>query len=202
MQSQCFIRATVTTFCNGGWWYLQERIWDLGCTIPPSYLSDFLSAVEPQKPLPTAGKSPLPPESLPPPGVCLRPGLRWLLRAQRWAGWGLLSIHRRPGTSQQSVGRKGTNIPADPVTTHPASPKTGLLFSDRTNVITHRTPFHSLSVCLGCSGSSPLHVGFLQLWCAGMWDLPRSGIKPVSPSLIGRLLTTGPPGKSPYPPHS
>ena len=28
-----------------------------------------------------------------------------------------------------------------------------------------------------------------------MWDLPRPGIKPVSPALQGRLLTTGPPGK-------
>ena len=29
-----------------------------------------------------------------------------------------------------------------------------------------------------------------------MWDLPRPGIKPVSPALAGRFLTTGPPGKS------
>ena len=40
-----------------------------------------------------------------------------------------------------------------------------------------------------------------QLWCSGvlahdMWDLPGSGIEPVSPALAGRLLTTGPPGKS------
>ena len=39
-----------------------------------------------------------------------------------------------------------------------------------------------------------------QLWCSGvlahdMWDLPGSGIEPVSPALAGRLLTTGPPGK-------
>ena len=27
------------------------------------------------------------------------------------------------------------------------------------------------------------------------WDLPRSGIKPVSPALAGRLLTTEPSGK-------
>ena len=31
----------------------------------------------------------------------------------------------------------------------------------------------------------------------GMWDLPGPGIKPVSPALAGRFLTTGPPGKSP-----
>ena len=35
-----------------------------------------------------------------------------------------------------------------------------------------------------------------QLLC-GMWDLPRPGLKPVSPALAGRLLTTAPPGKPP-----
>ena len=29
----------------------------------------------------------------------------------------------------------------------------------------------------------------------GMWDLPRSGLEPVSPALAGRFLTTAPPGK-------
>ena len=29
----------------------------------------------------------------------------------------------------------------------------------------------------------------------GMWDLPRRGLKPVSPALAGRLSTTAPPGK-------
>ena len=29
-----------------------------------------------------------------------------------------------------------------------------------------------------------------------MWDLPRAGLKPVSPALAGRFLTTVPPGKS------
>ena len=29
-----------------------------------------------------------------------------------------------------------------------------------------------------------------------MWDLPRTGIKPVSPTLAGGFLTTVPPGKS------
>ena len=29
----------------------------------------------------------------------------------------------------------------------------------------------------------------------GMWDLPRSGLEPVSPALAGRLSTTAPPGK-------
>ena len=30
----------------------------------------------------------------------------------------------------------------------------------------------------------------------GMWDLPRPGLKPVSPALAGEFLTTVPPGKS------
>ena len=30
----------------------------------------------------------------------------------------------------------------------------------------------------------------------GMWDLPGPGLKPVSPALAGRFLTTAPPGKS------
>ena len=30
-----------------------------------------------------------------------------------------------------------------------------------------------------------------------MWDLPEPGIKPVSPTLAGRLLTNGTPGKPP-----
>ena len=32
------------------------------------------------------------------------------------------------------------------------------------------------------------------LW--SMWDLPRPGTEPVSPTLVGGLLTTGPVGKS------
>ena len=34
-----------------------------------------------------------------------------------------------------------------------------------------------------------------ELFCS-MWDLPGMGIKPRSPSLAGRFLTTGPLGKS------
>ena len=30
----------------------------------------------------------------------------------------------------------------------------------------------------------------------GMWDLPRPGLKPMSPALAGGFLTTAPPGKS------
>ena len=29
----------------------------------------------------------------------------------------------------------------------------------------------------------------------GMWNLPGAGIEPVFPALVGRFLTTGPPGK-------
>ena len=32
----------------------------------------------------------------------------------------------------------------------------------------------------------------------GMWDLPGPGLEPVSPALVGRFLTTAPPGKSLY----
>ena len=35
-----------------------------------------------------------------------------------------------------------------------------------------------------------------QLLC-GMWDLPRPGLEPMSPSLAGGFLTTVPPGKPP-----
>ena len=33
-------------------------------------------------------------------------------------------------------------------------------------------------------------------WLRSTWDLPRPGIKPMSPALAGRFSTTGPPGKS------
>ena len=53
-----------------------------------------------------------------------------------------------------------------------------------------------------CCGAWPLgFVGFIScstwilLLCC-MWDLPRPGIKPMSPALTGPFLTTGPPGKS------
>ena len=29
----------------------------------------------------------------------------------------------------------------------------------------------------------------------GMWDLPRPGLEPASPALVGRFSTTAPPGK-------
>ena len=51
-------------------------------------------------------------------------------------------------------------------------------------VAEHRLQTHRLSNC----GSRA------QLLC-GMWDLPRPGLKPVSPALAGRFSTTAPPGK-------
>ena len=51
-------------------------------------------------------------------------------------------------------------------------------------VVEHRLQTRRLSNC----GSRA------QLLC-GMWDLPRPGLKPVSPALAGRLSTTAPPGK-------
>ena len=39
--------------------------------------------------------------------------------------------------------------------------------------------------------------GTRALLLRGMWDTPGPGIKPVSPALAGRFLTTAPPGKSP-----
>ena len=51
-------------------------------------------------------------------------------------------------------------------------------------VAEHRLQMHRLSSC----GSRA------QLLC-GMWDLPRPGLKPMSPALAGRFSTTAPPGK-------
>ena len=53
----------------------------------------------------------------------------------------------------------------------------------------------------GCSSWAPAHrlhgCGPRALLQLGMWNLPRLGIKPMSPALAGRFLTTGPPEKSP-----
>ena len=51
-------------------------------------------------------------------------------------------------------------------------------------VAEHRLQTHRLSNC----GS------WAQL-LRGMWDLPRPGLKPVSPALAGKFSTTAPPGK-------
>ena len=53
-----------------------------------------------------------------------------------------------------------------------------------------------LSSCSSWAIEHELNSGDAQayLLCA-MWDLPGSGIKPLSPALAGRFFTTGPPGK-------
>ena len=50
-------------------------------------------------------------------------------------------------------------------------------------------------VSIGGGGFS--RCGTQALLLHGMWDLPRPGIKPVSPTLASRFPTTGPTGK-PY----
>ena len=54
-------------------------------------------------------------------------------------------------------------------------------------VAEHRLQTRSLSN--HGSWAQPLH---------GMWDLPRPGLEPVSPALVGRFSTTAPPGKPPF----
>ena len=51
-------------------------------------------------------------------------------------------------------------------------------------VADHRLQTHRLSSC-----------GSRAQLLRGMWDLPRPGLKPVSPALAGGLSTTAPPGK-------
>ena len=55
---------------------------------------------------------------------------------------------------------------------------------------------HELS---GCSSQTLEHrhngCGSQALLLHDMWDLPGPGIKPLSPALEGRFLTTEPPGE-------
>ena len=53
-------------------------------------------------------------------------------------------------------------------------------------VVEHRLQTRRLSNC-----------GSRAQLLRGMWNLPRPGLKPVSPALAGRLSTTAPPGKPP-----
>ena len=59
-----------------------------------------------------------------------------------------------------------------------------------------------IAVCRFLIAEHRLYVCRLSSWGAwaqlprGTWDLPQSGIEPVSPALGGGFLTTGPPGKS------
>ena len=41
----------------------------------------------------------------------------------------------------------------------------------------------------------PSSCGTWAMLLQGRWDLPRSGIEPVSPDLAGRFFSTKPPGK-------
>ena len=60
---------------------------------------------------------------------------------------------------------------------------------------------HSSSRCVGLVAEHRLQTrrlsncGSRAQLLRGMWDLPRPGLKPVSPALAGRLSTTAPPGK-------
>ena len=51
-------------------------------------------------------------------------------------------------------------------------------------VVEHRLQTCKLSNC-----------GLRAYLLCGMWDLPRPGLEPMSPTLAGRLSTTVPPGK-------
>ena len=56
-----------------------------------------------------------------------------------------------------------------------------------------------LLIAVTSCGAWAIGMQAQQLWRTGlncMWDLPRPGIETVSPSLIGRFLTTRPPGTS------
>ena len=45
-------------------------------------------------------------------------------------------------------------------------------------------------------GTWAQHCGAQAQPLCDMWNLPRSGIEPMSPTLAGRFFTTEPPGKS------
>ena len=55
---------------------------------------------------------------------------------------------------------------------------------------------HGLSSCGSWALEHRLNRFGAQAWLPrGMWDLPGSGIEPISPTLAGRFFTTEPPGK-------
>ena len=55
-----------------------------------------------------------------------------------------------------------------------------------------------LELFSSCSQWGPLPSCGLWVWLLhSMWDLPRPGIKHMSPALTGRFFTTEPPGKPP-----
>ena len=62
----------------------------------------------------------------------------------------------------------------------------GTLTVEASLVVEHRLQTRRLSSC-----------GSRAQLLRGMWDLPRPGLKPVSPASAGRLSTTAPPRKPP-----
>ena len=58
------------------------------------------------------------------------------------------------------------------------------------------TAVTSLALGLYSLQSMDFRVQTRALWLLGMWDLPKPGTEPVSPTLAGRFLTPGPSGKS------
>ena len=67
---------------------------------------------------------------------------------------------------------------------HSSSRCVGLFTIAASLVAEHRLQTRRLSSC-----------GSRAQLLRGMWDLPRPGLKPVSPALAGRFSTTAPPGK-------
>ena len=60
----------------------------------------------------------------------------------------------------------------------------GPLTTEASLVAEHRLQTRRLSNC-----------GSQAQLLRGMWDLPRPGLEPASPALVGRFSTTAPPGK-------
>ena len=54
----------------------------------------------------------------------------------------------------------------------------------------------SLSIFQWALGHRLNSCSTLIQWLWGMWDLPGSGIKPISPALAGGFFTSEPPGKT------
>ena len=72
-----------------------------------------------------------------------------------------------------------------------------LLTAAASPVVEHRLQVRGLSRSGLCALEHGLSSSGLQAsFQLGMWNLPGSGIKPVSPALAGEFLSTIPPGKS------
>ena len=68
----------------------------------------------------------------------------------------------------------------------------GLLIAVAFLIAKHRLQGAPASIVVVCGLNS---CGARAQWIQGMWDIPRSWIKPVSLALAGRFFTTEPPGK-------